>query len=288
MWSIGRKESYIAGWCQTQSAYPHEGVDVSQFPGGWAPRGDGTYVGCDVTTDFPGAGTSSYQSHSHVKSQLALVPGRQHSGDIWRGNELGFFVVNEQFWPASLTPRSVVLGTSVQHHMLVRPVLERIYGHCDEACLLALRDSARVFVRTRQSLQVSVDLKVWVHQELFKRMFPGAENPLDPIEFIAVQTQFLSLAVATQALPPLVTDLVARATLAKLDDYFHVYKRLVQRFYRVDASDVLVSAVLNVMLSAGGLSVPIMISAGLWVLHNEHQGQFATVDLRNNSLAFVY
>eukprot|EP00755_Sulcionema_specki_P005384 Sspe_Gene.32633::Locus_15979_Transcript_1_2_Confidence_0.800_Length_468::g.32633::m.32633 len=40
------------------------------------PAGNGTYTGCERTTDYPGVGTTSYQSHAYVKEELGRCRGR--------------------------------------------------------------------------------------------------------------------------------------------------------------------------------------------------------------------
>lgn len=114
---------YTEMWCGKEN-----------LPTGWKKNADGTYSGCETTVDFPGNDATSHQSHSYVKREMQTYPKDQSEGKIWRGNELGFIISNEQFWPEELNPRSVLLGASPKQHAILRPTLESLYGKCSASC----------------------------------------------------------------------------------------------------------------------------------------------------------
>eukprot|EP00754_Rhynchopus_humris_P011138 Rhum_TRINITY_DN14218_c1_g1::Rhum_TRINITY_DN14218_c1_g1_i1::g.73687::m.73687 len=270
---------YTKGFCGRHTV-PTEGVDMERYPGGWMPTGNGTYTGCERTTDYPGVGTTSYQSHAYVKEELRKVPRRQEAGEIWRGNELGLIISNALFWP-KVSPRSLLLGSNVRQHKVVRPILDELYGKCDLECEGRLMESARAFMGQRERVEVQGDIKKWVFAELFRTTYPGETNPIDAADFVETQGKFLTLQPLVQIVPQFLSELMAKGTTEKLGEYFDKLRPLTEKHYgaRVrdgDCSptkggcvDQLTSAILDTLVAAGGLSVPGGISTALWVLHTD-------------------
>eukprot|EP00588_Corethron_pennatum_P035881 CAMPEP_0194341486 /NCGR_PEP_ID=MMETSP0171-20130528/89913_1 /TAXON_ID=218684 /ORGANISM="Corethron pennatum, Strain L29A3" /LENGTH=553 /DNA_ID=CAMNT_0039106861 /DNA_START=28 /DNA_END=1690 /DNA_ORIENTATION=- len=253
------------------------------LPSGWHASADGGYTGCETTENFPGDGTTSHQSHAYVKAQMATLPRLQHDGSVWRGNELGMVVSNELFWD-QVSPRTVLLGTTVEQHTVIRPVLMDVFSECDKTCAAQLRRSVRALF-SQNSIAVQSDVKIWAFRNLFAIIFPGETNPIAPQEFVATQTSFTTLSTLTQMVPDAVAEIIelgtnTRATLAA---YFDRLLPLVRAHYgdRVRDRDCaptaggagescvrqLTSAFLDTLLAAGGLSVPGAVSTGLWVLY---------------------
>lgn len=97
------------------------------LPLGWRKEGN-KYTGCEKTVDFPGNDATSHQLHSYVKSEMAKMPKLQYEGKIWRGNELGFIISNEKFTNEEIKPRSILLGSTVDQHIIIRPILDSFFG----------------------------------------------------------------------------------------------------------------------------------------------------------------
>ena len=260
---------YTEGWCGSEN-----------LPSGWRPRPSGNgFTGCDRTENFPGQDATSFNSHAYVKEEMKKLPGLQNSGQVWRGNELGFIVSNEIFWP-KVSPRSVLLGASVDQHKAVRPVLDDVYGHCDNACYNALLADARS-AQSGDSLTVQNDIKKWVFRYLWKRTFPGVSNPINEQEFVDVQTKFTTYSTITQLLPDWLGNLISKSTIENMGRYYNIMLPHVGSIYGNKPSIAkgncggsqngcvgqLTSAFLDTLLGAGGLSVPGGISTGLWALY---------------------
>lgn len=263
---------YTEMWCGAED-----------LPAGWRASGSG-FTGCEMTTDFPGDGTTSHQSHAYVKEEMRKLPALQNSGEVWRGNELGFIISNEAFWP-NVSPRSVLLGSSVKQHKVIRPYLDELFGSCNSACEARLRTTAQeLFAGNR--IAVQGDIKQWVFHRLFEITFPNAAaNPIDAAEFVATQTSFTTLSTLTQMVSDTVGDVIELTTntRGKLNLYFDELLPLVRAEYgaRLRGTDCsptlggetescvrqLTSGLLDTFLAAGGLSVPGAISTGLWVLY---------------------
>lgn len=275
---------YTEGWCGRSLTFcegspcASEGVDITRYPTGWRPDGKGGFTGCEIKSHFPGVNATSHMSHAFVKEEMKKLPRLQYEGKVWRGNELGFIISNELFWP-NVQPRSVGLGASVAQHMVMRPILDRTLGSCDGACAAALQQSVKEWQAARTSVSVQTDIIVWVHEQLFRRLFPKADGlPYPAADFVSLQSSLTSLSTITQLLSDGLTELIAGSTLAKLQDAFDAYRPLVQAEYgaelatadcspMTDCVALATSNLLDVLFFAGGLSVPSGISTGLWVLH---------------------
>jgi hypothetical protein len=275
---------YTEGWCGRSltfcegAACASEGVDITRYPTGWRPDGNGGYTGCEVKSHFPGVNATSYMSHAYVKEEMKKLPRLQFDGKVWRGNELGFIISNELFWP-NVQPRSVGLGATVAQHMVMRPILDRTLGSCDSTCAAALQKSVRDWQAAKTSVSVQPDIVAWVHEELFKRLFPNAKGlPVPAADFVSLQSSLTTLSTITQLLSDDLTELIASSTLSKLQDAFTAYRPLVEAEYgaelaaancapMTDCVALATSNLLDVLFFAGGLSVPSGISTGLWVLH---------------------
>jgi hypothetical protein len=271
---------YTEGWCGRSrtfcenAACASEGVDITRYPTGWRP--DGT--GCEIKTNFPGINATSHMSHAYVKKEMATLPRLQYEGKVWRGNELGFIISNELFWP-NVSPRSVGLGASVAQHMVMRPILDRTLGSCDASCTAALQQSVKAWQAARTSVDVQPDIVAWVHEELFKRLFPGEPTlPVPASEFVSLQSSLATLSTITQLLSDDLSNLIAGSTLTKLQAAYEAYLPLVEKVYGAELANadcspmtdcvaLATSNLLDVLFFAGGLSVPSGISTGLWVLH---------------------
>lgn len=262
------------------------------LPLGWRKEGN-KYTGCEKTVDFPGNDATSHQLHSYVKSEMAKMPKLQYEGKIWRGNELGFIISNEKFTNEEIKPRSILLGSTVDQHIIIRPILDSFFGKCEGECLNMVKDEVNK-VLSQETLAVQKDLKVMVHKILMKTIFGYSFTaiPWDINEFIDTQTSYTTLSTLTQ----MVTDSVGNVietftkTKEKLNNYYHQLKVLVEQyperfavdFDTADCGETLnngkkdrncvsqvANAMLDTLLAAGGLSVPGALSTGLFVLYGD-------------------
>eukprot|EP01063_Lacrimia_lanifica_P037462 TRINITY_DN76_c0_g1_i9.p2 TRINITY_DN76_c0_g1~~TRINITY_DN76_c0_g1_i9.p2 ORF type:complete len:948 (+),score=484.43 TRINITY_DN76_c0_g1_i9:58-2901(+) len=264
-------KGYAEGWCGAEDA----------ATGGWHFNATtGAYEGCATTEDFPGMGSTSVQLWATVKAKMQEMVGRFAEGEIWRGNELGFIISNELFWQPETNPKAVLLGASPSQHEVLRPYLEAWFT-CDAACAEDVKASARAFMGGLQKMEVQADVKKWVHTELFKRVFPGARNPIDLDEFVENQNKVVSLSTVSQLLPDQLS-FVFDGPLKTLRSHYEKVRGLVRQYYGADLKaldarracypsascvDQVASAVLDTLYFAGGLSVPSAISTGMWVLY---------------------
>ena len=305
---LNPSQDYTQGWCGKKALHPEEGVDVSVYPSGWMPVVDAagnvtSYTGCETTTDFPGIDTISHQSHAFVKEALKDIPRKQNDGEVWRGNELGFIVSSGIFWD-KVSPRALLLGSNVNQHKVVRPILDEVFGTCDAACEAAMSASAAEFLSGRELLDVQTDIKRWVFEELFKLAYPGEVNPIPSADFVALQSGFLGLQPFVQLVPPFVGELMAEEVLEKLSAVHDLLRMYTEKHYGARVADgdcspteggcleQLTAAFLDTFISAGGLSVPSGISTALWVMYGDvasHGDMFPTnYTIDNNDVLPLY
>ena len=305
---LNPSQDYTEGWCGKKALHPEEGVDVSVYPSGWMPVVDAagnvtSYTGCETTTDFPGIDTISHQSHAFVKEALKDIPRKQNDGEVWRGNELGFIVSSSIFWD-KVSPRALLLGSNVNQHKVVRPILDEVFGTCDAACEAAMSASAAEFLSGRELLDVQTDIKRWVFEELFKLAYPGEVNPIPSADFVALQSGFLGLQPFVQLVPPFVGELMAESVKEKLSAVHDVLRMFTEKHYGARVAngdcapteggclDQLTAAFLDTFMSAGGLSVPSGISTALWVMYGDvapHGDMFPTnYTIDNNDVLPLY
>ena len=85
---------YIADLIRAQLGYGYTELwcGKDNLPGGWVETFEGSnkWTGCEITTNFPGDDAASYQSNEYVKAEMSTLPALKNSGEVWRGNELGF------------------------------------------------------------------------------------------------------------------------------------------------------------------------------------------------------
>jgi len=131
---------------------------------------------------------------------------------------------------------------------------------------------------SRETIAVQTDVVMWVHEELFSRVFPGESLPVPAADFASLMSSLTTLTTITQLVSDDLTELIAGSTLTSLQNTFDAYKPLVDKHYGGElanqdcapTSDCLALAtsnLLDLLFFAGGLSVPSGISTALWVLH---------------------
>merc|ERR1712110_1226240 len=215
---------------------------------------------------------------------LKEVPKMQYEGTVWRGNELGIIVNNDIFWEHyGVNPVGISLGSSVNQHMVVRPILDELLGDVNDQLAAALEESAKSYigkinVSSDRSINALKDPSIWVHRELLKILFPSrdASEFTNAVLFFNVQSDLVQF----QTLSQLVSDSTARQLPGKegktlvenVEDIFKVYFPIVNETYgeRLAGEDCspsascvhqLTATILDTLFFAGGLSVP---SAFFW------------------------
>jgi len=292
---------YIGGACRQQKTrnpeYTEqgEGVDLEMHPTGWKQDGD-NFTGCEIVHNWPGLDTTTHMSHAHIVEALKEVPKMQYEGTVWRGNELGIIVNNDIFWEHyGVNPVGISLGSSVNQHMVVRPILDELLGDVNDQLAAALEESAKSYigkinVSSDRSINALKDPSIWVHRELLKILFPSrdASEFTNAVLFFNVQSDLVQF----QTLSQLVSDSTARQLPGKegktlvenVEDIFKVYFPIVNETYgeRLAGEDCspsascvhqLTATILDTLFFAGGLSVPSAIFTALWVLYADHHDE---------------
>jgi len=105
-------------------------------PGGYTPAFcSHSKDECATVDNYPWPKSHSELTHAKVVEGLEYVSEAQRAGTIFRGNELGYLILNSQFWRGFGDDDfgTIGLGMSVEQHEKVRPVLDGILGHASSA-----------------------------------------------------------------------------------------------------------------------------------------------------------
>eukprot|EP00939_MAST-03C_sp_MAST-3C-sp1_P004344 g4344.t1 len=92
---------------------------------------------CETVDNYPWPRSHTELTHEKVVEGLESVAGKQRNGDIFRGNELGYLILNNALWTSfeedGGDTRTIGLGMTVAEHEEIRPVLDKILGHGSSA-----------------------------------------------------------------------------------------------------------------------------------------------------------
>jgi len=90
---------------------------------------------CDTVENYPWPRSLSKLKHADVREGLRTVAAQQKAGEIFRGNELGYLILNSKLWSSfgDDDTHTIGLGMSVEEHEAVRPVLDAVLGHGSKA-----------------------------------------------------------------------------------------------------------------------------------------------------------
>ena len=90
---------------------------------------------CAVVDNYPWPRSLTKLKWDDVKAGLETVSKDQTDGKIFRGNELGYLILNPKLWSGfgDKDTHTIGLGMSVAEHKEIRPVLDAILGHGSSA-----------------------------------------------------------------------------------------------------------------------------------------------------------
>jgi hypothetical protein len=243
-------------------------------------------------------------SYADIVAQMELLPSRLQSGDAYRNNELGNLRLNNYVWPG------IALGANESLHSQLRPIFDSVFGAQSWS---VLGDSAQTW--SRESVRKSVeaylkragdnftfpdDVSRWVELELHRITFgidlseEQLQEFLDfqssiklPLVIPEVMNPILPMVPGIKALVDMRHKLIAIYSQCIADDDRGVF-RIVPDALR----PTLASALLDVMMFAGGLSVPHALTTAVALAYSDHSPAGSFKDLSKLSdedlEAFVY
>lgn len=257
--------------------------------------GKDTIEGCDVSTTFPGPEQTSLMKWDDVYNHGYSMPEKQLNGDVWRGNELGFIISNPYFWDR-VEPKALLLGSTVQQHRSIRPLLDEIFGsnsdHWNPAMVTSAINKALADAKARGSLDVQNDIKILVHQLLVKIALKIDVSREDAQRFVDLQGKLTTFSTIAQLIPPEIAGFDVNDELmgiigakelrdtasAFIDSYTPIVKNLYGDKLASGINDCgateggcvvqFASGLFDAFFSAGGLSVPGGISTAMGVLYS--------------------
>ena len=230
------------------------------------------------TAAFPGKGCTAYLTHKDVSEKLKVVGKEQREGKIWRGNDLGNIRLNKVLY-SDIENSSIGLAVSPQDHEWIRPIVDEMLGARGNWSVKGIRDSVRAFLASRRqlgNLHVQAHIKEWVATYLHRVHLHIELSKEEAAEFVKIQSQALKIVV----LPQLVANnwivgkfLGVPAILKWKKEWLEKYKLALEPKYPdLPERDLhlLASFVMDSLLFAGGLSVPLCISCALGVVYSLH------------------
>jgi len=260
----------------------------------------GNVSGCAVRENFPGDGTTSIMGWDNVWETGSQLPEKEWSGEWWRGNELGYIINNPVFWTANgVSPSSIALGITPSQHVAIRPTLEKIFrkGFMETR---VLRRTISKFLSTRQTIHVSKDIAILVHQILYKHVFKRKIAWERAEEFVALQGKVVALASFSQPVPDALSEVFFGSTANAVGEWIKEHISLLESLYGQELQGQsctpspnctvqLASAVWDALYAAGGLSVPGTISTGLAVLYSRSStNPFTQMTYKKNDALSFY
>jgi len=210
-------------------------------------------------------------------------PAKQWSGEWWRGNELGYIINNPVFWSESgIWPQTNAIGLLPSQHKNMRPFFVDAYQVTSSKDVSdEVRKMTKEFFAQRREageLKVQSDLLAFVHQILYKNTFDQEISWSKAQEFVAVQQKKVALGTVSQAFPGILYGTLS-GTVSSVEEIVRSYMPLVEQRWGdqltgLDCSPSpnctlqLASSLYDALYSAGGLSLPQVISSGLGVLYS--------------------
>jgi len=235
--------------------------------------------GCQ-TARFPGSNCESEYRWPKVVAGLELVPERQATGEIVRGNDLGYFIMNSAFWDTDV--KTISLGFSVEDHNFVRPYYDQVLGSGSKWwSRAAVRTSLERFMDGRKELQVPTDVNLWTTKLMHEVHLGITLSDEDAAEFNDLQQAAIKLIImpSWKVLGSLAQlGLGAGGLREKRELWLSRYKAAIDGDARgifprhlTDRHKLLLAtAFMDSLLFAGGLSVPGLISVGLGVVYSDN------------------
>eukprot|EP00928_Gymnodinium_smaydae_P030346 TRINITY_DN22600_c0_g3_i1.p1 TRINITY_DN22600_c0_g3~~TRINITY_DN22600_c0_g3_i1.p1 ORF type:complete len:579 (+),score=96.52 TRINITY_DN22600_c0_g3_i1:48-1784(+) len=246
-------------------------------------------VRCATMNNWPSWDSDVEMRHAEVASKLSLVPLQLRAGEIVKGNDLGFFILNPQLWKNDGEYKTIGLGLSPEKHAFVRPILDKVLGDNGFWSRETITETARDFLARKSFLATSKDINEFTLPLLHKIHLDMEMTAQEANAFASFQKKALVLSAVMPA--PLIMKFAVnkafKPVVKKREEYLKTYMRHIQQDTRgafpegfknpkpqdmQPGGDVhMVARVfMDSLLFAGGLSVEALIRAGLNALHSEH------------------
>eukprot|EP00928_Gymnodinium_smaydae_P030347 TRINITY_DN22600_c0_g4_i1.p1 TRINITY_DN22600_c0_g4~~TRINITY_DN22600_c0_g4_i1.p1 ORF type:complete len:583 (+),score=97.25 TRINITY_DN22600_c0_g4_i1:51-1799(+) len=247
-------------------------------------------VGCARMENWPSNDSEVEMRHAEVARQLELVPDKLRKGEIVKGNDLGFFILNKYLWQNDGDYKTIGLGLSPDKHAFVRPILDKVLGDNGFWKRETIAETARKFLADKSVLATSphTGISEFTLPLLHKIHLDMEMTAEEARTFASFQEEALKHAVLPfHVMPEGIAKLKFKKIVKKREQYLQTYMRHIQNdtrgaflydFKNTKPEDTkpgddvhLVARVfMDSLLFAGGLSVEGLIRVGLNALHSQH------------------
>jgi len=82
----------------------------------------------ETSTDFPGSNVTNIFRYDAVVKEMKQSAEKQRKGDHFKGNDLGYLILNKDFWKGDGAYETISLGISNDMHAFIRPILDATVG----------------------------------------------------------------------------------------------------------------------------------------------------------------
>lgn len=250
----------------------------------------------------PFLGGTAYLRHADVSRLLAQVPTEHASGQISRGNELGYLLLkNDAFPSVNGEPGTLGLGNSVEDHRVQRRWFEQLLHPSRIPSRAKLIDEVKELLADRavkRRFKVRSDIAKWWQQMLWKHVLGVRLSWEEARAYVKFQSQWLQSAILpgpaafVDYLPSWVSNGKAVWGLEKLMKQLCEYREKVKAALPSDVPDsereLVAQGILEMFTFAGGLSVPQTINCALAVLYTNGLMPSPVTISEANIEAFIY
>lgn len=131
--------------------------------------------GGKTVVDFPEKGTTMYLDHGMVVDHMKRMPALYGSGEMVKGNDLGFHRLNSLMWEGEKEPALIGLAAPVEQHTMFRPLMEEILGPKGEWNQQSVSEATEAyfqeFIDSGSPFDTSMDAMIFVCIFLHKLLF---------------------------------------------------------------------------------------------------------------------
>mmetsp|Transcript_91631 Transcript_91631/g.200871 ORF Transcript_91631/g.200871 Transcript_91631/m.200871 type:complete len:1147 (-) Transcript_91631:374-3814(-) len=226
----------------------------------------------------PFMGGKAFLRNADVKKKLAEVPQQHASGEIVRGNELGYLLLQDETFPLT---GSLGLGNSVENHRIQRRWLEHLLSPNRLITRRQWVGEVQNFLlkmRHQRSFRFRKEVSLWWFQMLWKHI-AGIDITIDEAkDFEKFQSAWLQGALKSKPNsfaehhPHLMPKSAKKKIwplhdiIAKQESYRDRIKAKLPQEVPEKDRDLVAQGVLEMFVFAGGLSIPLTVHAAMAAL----------------------
>lgn len=245
-------------------------------------------------------GTVAILRHEDVIQELETLCERLESGNAYRGNDFGLYRFNSKIWE-DLNPAHSILADPPETHRIARRCIDDVCKPGRNWNDITIFDHATAyldqeFIEPGTTFKIPTDIRIWVLIFLHRVMLSLDLSYGEASLFVEMQDNLIKIVpLPEQALR---FDCISRKI--KLDQVIEFKKQQIQKYKNCLASSIehlkseemlylVASRYFDVMMLAGGLSVPQVIHHAFAIMYSNHSPKDPNIKINEENLpAFVW